>query len=252
MKKQADRLGAVVALLGATTVFVPAVDAQSSVDDVAVYHAVMRTPIGAVTPVVTSTMIGTLQNGASLALRYGYLPTGTLNGTFNNLAITGILPAGLGSTVSVTGGISTESCDAGCGAKLMLGAAGDIRLMSKVFGTTPRSSRMTVALSGEFGYAQTAGGHVMSGHVGAPISLVPPNVQGAGMQFVPFVTPGFAFGQLSDASLSAGESGTKYTVGGGVGIINRESSVSVHVGFQYIGVTNAKTMFGLGIQVGGK
>src|SRR5438270_553519 len=112
------------------------VRAQSP-NDVVAFAGIMSTPVGALSPVMTNTMIGRLQNGASLALRVGHLSASPLSSSTTSFGVTGVLPAGLGSSVSLTGGVNTCS---GCTAALMLGAGGDTRLYSAPFGGTTSTS----------------------------------------------------------------------------------------------------------------
>jgi hypothetical protein len=215
--------------------------AQSQNDAIA-YAGMMSTPVGALSPVMTNTIIDRLQNGASLGLRYGHLSRPF--SSINSIGVTGVLPAGLGSTLSLTAGVSACS---GCDAALMLGGGGDIRVYASPFGTTSTSPLVTVTLDGQLGYAHASSTDFISGYVGAPIALV---ARGTGMQFVPFLTPGFGFAQISGGGSSG--SGSIMMLGGGVGVYNTASSVSASVGFQHPFITNGKTMIGLTLTLGGK
>ena len=70
------------------------------------------------------------------------------------------------------------------------------------------------------------------------------------MKFVPYVTPAFGFGRAGGGGAS--ESGVRFLLGGGVGLYNPESSVSVHAGFQQIFISGAKMLFGVGLSLGGR
>ena len=50
-----------------------------TVEERAVYAALAATPAGALPPMLTNTLVDRLQNGASLALRYGNLAPGDFN-----------------------------------------------------------------------------------------------------------------------------------------------------------------------------
>ena len=63
----------------------------------------------------------------------------------------------------------------------------------KIYMTAPL---LTVSLDGELGYGNRDPGSYISGYVGAPIALV---ARGSGMQFVPFITPGFGFAHMACA-----------------------------------------------------
>jgi hypothetical protein len=217
--------------------------AQSARDIIA-FTGIMTTPVGALSPVMTNTLIDRFQNGASLALRYGHLSSGDFNSATNSVGVTGVLPAGLGSSVSLTGGVTT--CQ-GCDAALLLGVGGDTRLYASPFGSTSTSPLVTLSLDGQLGFGHVRSTSYFSGYVGAPVALVG---RGVGMQFVPFITPGFGFAQQSANGSSS--SGSLFMVGGGLGVYNKVTNVSANLGFQYPFVTNGTTMIGLTLTLGGK
>jgi hypothetical protein len=221
--------------------FAGALGAQS--DNLVAHVAISGTPVGALPPILTSTLINRLQNGASLALRYG--SRNGSGGVTHAAGVTGILPMGLGSTVSLTGGLIT--CGGGCQAALMLGVGGDMRIYERMWGTTSTSPLFTVSLDGELGYGRTNPGTAISGYVGAPLTLVQ---RGTGMQFAPFVTPAFAFAQRSVSGSST--SGSMMMVGGGLGIYNMLTNVSMNVGVQHAFTQGSRDTFGLAVTIGGK
>jgi hypothetical protein len=216
--------------------------ASQSRDDAAANVALAFTPVGALPPLVTSTIQGEAQRGVALGLRYGYV-----------FGLTAILPFGLGSTVSLTGGLFSPNCD-DCDSGLMLSIGADRALGEIPFGSGRDGSRLRFALNGELGYGQPKGasfsdGSLMSGAVGIPISLVSGSRNRDEMRIVPFVTPGFGFGGTrGDGSTS----GTALMIGGGVGIYNRSNSVALSFGFQHIAVENAGTQIGLALVLGGR
>ncbi len=223
-----------------------------TIDEQAVRTAIIRTPIGALSPMLTNTLLNRLQNGASLAMRYGYLSSGDFNETTNAFAVTGVLPAGLGSTLTLTGGVILNETSPVLGAsetrgQLMLGVGGASRLGGATRGNTATSPLWTVSLDGELGYGNSNPGTYFAGYVGAPIALVP---RGEGMQFVPFVTPGFAFAKNSANGTSTNGSGLM--VGGGLGIYNVMSSVTINVADQHQFMDGAKSVVGINVLIGGK
>jgi hypothetical protein len=234
-------------LLAAAFVAGPMSAASSqTIDERATYFALTRTPVGALAPILTNTLVERLQNGASLVLRYGNLASGDFNNTAHTFAVTGILPAGLGSSLSITAGTITTDCS-GCNPELMLGVGGDIRLMGRTMGTTATSPLFTISLDGELGYGNRDPGTYFTGYVGAPIALVQ---RGTGMQFVPFITPGFGLAQTSVSGSSS--SGSGLMLGGGLGIYNTESSLIVNVGIQHQFMTGARNAIGINVLFGGK
>ncbi|MEO5567189.1 MAG: hypothetical protein ABIR92_01770 [Gemmatimonadaceae bacterium] len=221
-------------------------------DEVATYTAIVRTPIGALSPMLTNTLLNRLQNGASLAVRYGNLAKGDFNANSNAFALTGILPAGLGSSLTLTAGVILNETSPIVGApetrgQLILGVGGDIRLIGRTMGNTAASPLWTVSLDGELGYGNANPGTYFGGYVGVPIALVQ---RGEGMQFVPFLTPGFAFAQNSANGTST--SGSGLMVGGGLGIYNMMSSVTVNVAVQHQFMNGARNTIGINLLLGGK
>jgi hypothetical protein len=217
-----------------------------TLDEVLTYGAIASTPVGALPPMLTNTMIDRLQNGASFAVRYGHLDGSDFVPAIHGIGVTGILPAGLGSTITVTGGMTIGDCD-GCKAELMLGVGGDLRLTGMSMGTTSTSPLFTVSLAGDVGYGNADPGSFFSGYVGVPVALVQ---RGSGMQFVPFITPGFSFARTSSGSETS--SGSGFMLGGGLGIYNSLTNVTVNVGVQHVFISSAQTMIGLNLIVGGK
>lgn len=228
----------------------------------AAYNALLQTPIGALTPIMTSTITGSLQQGVQFAVRYAYMKemVGVYDAPFggasfdrfevgaNNFAATAILPAGLGSTISLTAGAFYPSCS-GCRASLMLSGGGDLRLASMATGNQPDSPLFLVGLNGELGFGAPSEVKYLSGAVGVPVSLVQ---RGQGMRIGAFVTPQFGFGTAYYSGDIGGgtESGTRFGVGGGVGVYNPASTVSVTLGAQYIDFPHSTGVYGVTVRLG--
>jgi hypothetical protein len=235
---------ALLVVLGAQTA-----RAQSTNDAVA--RAVLQlTPIGALPPLVTSTLQAEVQREAALALRYGYISASDGGADANNGGVTAIFPVGLVGTISLTAGVFKYTCE-DCKAGLMLGLGGDRRLGDMVMGTGSDGSRIQFALNGELGYGRPQGGDAsaLSGAVGLPISFISGSRTRDAMRIVPFVTPGFGFGSFTGEGSS---SGSALMFGGGLGIYNRSSSIALSLGFQYIAVREAPTQIGLNLVFGGR
>jgi len=212
----------------------------------AAWSALLGTPTGALVPLLTPTLAGAPAHSAQLALRYGHSQGINDLASLNNFAVTALFPAGTGATISLTGGMIRPSCD-GCDTHLMLSIGGDMALYSSPLGPSSDAGRFAVALNGEFGYGKPEDGTLLAGSVGLPFSLV---LGSTGMRFVPYVTPAFGFGSSSESGSSV--SGVRFLLGGGVGLHNPESTVSVHAGFQQIFISDAKMIFGLGLSIGGR
>jgi hypothetical protein len=246
------RVVALVSLAGSAA-------AAQSVSEIAAFNALMFTPIGGLPPIMTSSISADVQRSAQLAFRYGYISGNSrdalFGGDLNSFGISGLFPMGVGSTFSLTGGVSSPQCDE-CDASLMLSVGGDMRLTSMPMGTERDAARLTISLNGEFGFGKPKVplgivSSVWSGAVGLPIGLVSGGGS-AGMRIVPFITPAFGFGNVDFRGDIETESGSRFMLGGGVGIYNRTSSVALNVGFQYIPIDNGGTQIGLALMIGGR
>src|SRR5436853_536483 len=91
--------------------------------DVEAAVALMLTPVGALPPLMTSTIEGETQRGVALGLRYGHWSSSNFFDS-NNGGVTAILPVGVASTVSLTAGFFSPDCR-DCSSGLMLGLGGD-------------------------------------------------------------------------------------------------------------------------------
>jgi hypothetical protein len=223
------------------------VSGAQGTNQVATYAAITRTTVGALTPMLTNTMLNRLQNGASLALRYGNLPAGDINSANHAGAISAILPAGLGGNVRLTAGFNFTDCS-DCDPDLMAGIGGNYRLIGSTMGTTPTSPLWTVGIDGEFGYGNRNPGTFLAGSVGVPIALVQ---RGEGMQFVPFVTPALGFGRMSGDIIETAN-GSAFMIGGGLGVYNSLTGVVINVAGQHTFTDHARTVIGVNVLFGGK
>jgi hypothetical protein len=242
--------------------------AQTS-GDFAARTALVLTPVGALPPIMTSTIAAETRTDVSVSLRYGHLPNSGGSASFNNAGATVLFPVGQRSTVSLTGGFFSASCR-DCDPGLMLGLAGDTRLGETPFGSGRNPSRLTLGLNGELGYGSPRNssfndGALVSGMVGLPIGLVPGSRERDAMRIVPFITPGFGFGGIRGGDRvvlvrpngvvdvrSDELSGTRFMLGGGLGIYNRSSTVSFTLGFQYVSIEDAEPQFGIALTLGGR
>jgi hypothetical protein len=245
----------------------PATGAAQSTNELAVFSAGNLTPVAGLPPIMTSSISGQAQLSAQLVLRYGYLaqerreqlvPRGQVD--INNFGVTGVLPMGLGATISITAGVSSPACS-DCDPGLMLSLGGDMRLTEVPFGSAEDAARLTIAVNGEFGFGKpklplrilsTA----WAGSVGVPIGLLTGRRNAGGMRIVPFITPALVFGTTDFEDNIAGfpnsESGARFMIGGGVGIYNRQSPIVLNVGFQYMAIENGGAQIGLALMFGGR
>ncbi len=216
------------------------------------YFALIRTAVAGLPPIATSTILGDLQDGVALAIRYGYVPAGMSFPLHNNAGATAVLPVGTASTVSITGGISSAA--QGGSDAWVLDLGGDMRLTDIPIHQGRSAPNLRIGLNGELGYAKPTESGLIAGSVGLPLSLFRPNRPKQSLQVVPFLTPAFSFGNFnpnSDINLPS-ESGAHFLIGGGLGLYNRSSSVAMNFGFQYVAVDNGKVQLGLVLTLGGR
>jgi len=109
---------------------------------------------------------------------------------------------------------------------------------------------LRVGLNGEFGYSKPTNATLLAGSVGLPLSLISRGGRNE-MHVVPFLTPAFGFGDFNPENGDSG-SGSKFMLGGGVGIFNPTSSVALNLAFQHVFVDGGQTEFGLGLVLGGR
>lgn len=224
----------------------------------AAYRAIRASPVGALPPVMTSTIAGFAQGSAQLALRGGYSPGDHGQSVSNNYAATGIFPIDLGSTLSFTGGMRAPTC-AGCDRSLMLAIGADRRLGAFGLGETAFPLRFTFGVQGELGYARPETGTAFSGYFGVPIATViggPSSdvVAGRGYRFMGFATPGIAWAQELAPPEVGGDAmtGYRFLLGAGVGIFNPAANVMINAGVQQIAIDPSEPQFGLVVTLGGR
>ena len=234
-------------ILSVITAAIAAPVGAQTASEAAAYTAITLTPVGGLAPMLTNTLIDRAQNGASLALRYGHLPSGDANVKNEAGAVTAILPVGLGGTFSLTGGVNVPDCT-GCNAGLMLGVGGDYRLLGSAMGNMASSPLWTISLDGELGYAKRSDATLTSLYIGLPIALVQ---RGQGMQFVPFITPALAYGKFSADGVDISPA-SAMMLGGGLGIYNTDSNVIINVGAQHSFMNGARNTIGINLVLGGK
>ena len=224
--------------------------AQELPDDLAAYIALGFTTVGGLAPMVTPTISGIPLRSPALAVRYGRL--NETNGSLNNFVGSVVLPISTAASLSFSAGVRNQSFDDGGDSQndLLLSAAGDMMLSQGLFGTG--GSKYTLGLNGELGYGRAPGvSSIWAGSVGVPVALVFGQSSGP-MKIVPFLTPAFGFGTInSDDPFSKG-SGSRFMLGGGVGLEQLASNISISGGFQKIFIQDGKTVFGLSVTIGGR
>jgi len=218
-----------------------------SVGDLAAYVALSATPVGAMTPVVSSAMLGRIAKGYSVTGQYGHLSDDAAG--FNSFGASVSMPL---SGFSLGGSLGFMSPSAqGSKSNLMLGANAETNLGAWALGQGKNANLFTLSARGDFGWANPDDGTGTSNSItalslsaGAPLALV---LKNGDMTWAPFVTPGLGWGRLS--ANGASESGTRFMMGAGLGMTHR-NGWGVSVGMQKVFIDQGKTVFGLNLSYG--
>jgi len=226
-----------------------------SVNDRFASQALRASHLGALTPLMTPSMIRRTVSGAQLGIRYGLMDE--QGQRTHAIAGSGILAVGLASSVTLTAGVTDSECS-GCAPGLILGLGGDMRVFERA-DVVASGSTFTIAVGGDFGYAAQASNTDQSAlalGIGAPMTLVFGGNR-EGMRIVPYFAPVFGVGQVNDVICIAdpcdkSPSGTRVVLGGGLGIWNPISSISASVGVNQVMINSARPVFGVNVIVGGR
>ena len=228
--------------------------AQTSVGDERAFVALRASHIGSLTPLMTPAMISRRLNSAQLAIRYGFLDEGGIRS--HAIAASAILTAGLQSSMTLTAGVRDDDCT-GCTPALLLGAGGDMRVI-ELGDPLGAGSALNIAVSGEVGYAQLNPGseHALTLGIGAPITLSLANIGTTQMRIAPYLMPMFGIGQTSGPCSPSGtgcdKNGTRWVIGGGVGVWNAATNISAAIGVNQIVLSGAKPVYGINVILGGR
>jgi hypothetical protein len=227
------------------------VAAQFTTGEGRAFIALRSSHIGSLTPLMTPAMLNRRLDGAQLGIRYGLRDESGIHA--HSIAASGIFGVGAQSSVTATAGVVDADC-ATCSPAMLLGIGADMRL-KEVGDVIGGGSLLTIAVSGDIGYAQLKPGndYGITLGVGAPITLSFGGATG-GLRFAPFFTPIFGVGQTSTPCMvtNCEESGTRWLLGGGIGVWNRESSVAVSVGINQVVRSGAQPVYGINVLIGGR
>ena len=210
------------------------------------------THIGALTPIITPAMLSRRLNGMQLGLRYGWHEEEGV--TTHAVAFSGMLGVGMASSIALTAGVADADCGP-CSPALMLGIGGDMRIV-ELGDLAGGGSSLSLALSGDVAYAQLKPGDEtgLALGIGAPVTLTFAAAPD-GLRFAPYVTPVFGVGSTSlgcTGLLECEESGTRFVIGGGVGVWNPLTSISASLGINHVMADGANPVFGVNVQIGGR
>ena len=212
-----------------------------SVNDLAGYVALSGTPVGAMTPVVTSAMFGRIPKGYSIIGQYGHLSDNVLG--FNSFGVTASMPF---SGVSLGGSLGFMSPSAqGAKSNMMLGLNAETNLGAWALTDGKDANLFTMSVRGDFGWANPQDLGLLSFSAGVPVALV---LKSGDMTFAPFVTPGFGWGRVSPTG-GTSESGTRFMTGAGIGFSHR-NGWGASLGMQKVFIDQGKTVIGLNLSYG--
>ena len=232
-------------LAGAAMVAFASTASAQSEKDVAAYLALMSTPHGSMPSVASPLMAGEARTGAALDVRYGRYSFDGSDVTTSTFGIGGNFAAGERGRLGIMLGRSAADC-ANCEATMMAGVDYSRSLFSRPVGASTTSS-LNVGINPEFGYGKIDEGdadvNAMSFALNVPVSYA--YGLKSGMQIVTHVAPGLGYGRLSaeDESLS----GTRTSLGGGIGLLNIGKGLGVNLGFRKVFLEEAPTQWGLGM-----
>jgi len=212
-----------------------------STNDIAGYVALSGTPVGAMTPIVTSAMLGRIAKGYSVAGQYGHLSDNTTG--FNSFGASISMPV---SGFSLGGSLGFFSPSAqGSKSNMMLGLNAETNVGAWALGDGKDANLFTLSARGDFGWANPQDLGLLSFSASAPFALV---LKSGSMTWAPYVTPGFGWGRVSPTG-AASVSGTRFMMGGGLGVTHA-NGWGLSLGMQKIFIDQGKTAFGLNVSYG--
>lgn len=209
--------------------------AQDDVEDYIAYFALLTTPKGALSPLAPAGARG------ALTLRYGrneVFDGEGADGAFNNFGLTFSPRVGPGRLDLTLAAVTCNDCDG-----LMLAEVGyEGTLLTSPMGT----GSLTFGVRPAFGYGRSTDSDVdgnsmsLSGELPVALNLG----AGTGGRLALFVTPGFAWGRMSEGSDSV--DGTRPMLSGGAHF-GTAGGFGVTAGVQKVFVDEGKSTFGVGV-----
>jgi len=212
-----------------------------SANDVAGYLALGGTPVGAMTPVVTSAMLGRIAKGYSIVGQYGHMSDNALG--YNSFGASVSMPVS-GFSLGGSFGFMSPSAQ-GSKSNMMLGLNAETNLGAWALSDGKNANLFTLSGRGDFGWANPQDLGLLSFSASAPFALV---VKNGSMTWAPFVTPGFGWGRVSPTGANS-FSGTRLMMGGGLGVTHA-NGWGLSLGMQKIFIDQGKTTFGLNVSYG--
>lgn len=223
------------------------------------YVSILGTPLGSLPPLATYTIAGLAQHTPQLIARYGFisdmaLPLAPDSGGHNahsldSFGLTGLVPLGLGATVSLTVGASNEECSGCAGTRFMGAIDGDYRILTTGLHNA-NANHFTLAVAGEVGVGHPSTGPTWTANLGFPMSFTFGSETGT--RLIPFIAPGWAFLTTNGVSTGDGMTSGRLLIGSGVQLLNPKSNLGASVGLQYIFVNKTQVQIGASLSYGGR
>ena len=199
------------------------------------YAALNTTPIGALPPALSSSMLNGTAEGWGLQTRYGYMSVG--ESALHNLGIGVDFRAPWSGNVGITLGYGMPG-EEGAESYMMLGAGWQSRITSSDVG----GAKLNVGVQTDLGYSKHDDVNAIAAAFSVPVAFV----AGSGSwSYAPFLSPGFGFGRLSDEIGS--ESGTRFLLGGGIALNSPSRGMAFNVGVQKVFIEEGDVQFGVGL-----
>src|SRR6185295_19441475 len=177
--------------------------------------------------------------------RYGLMNDNNVNSQAIAASVTWV--AGLQSSFTLNAGVLDADCNA-CPPALLLGAGADMRV-AELGDPAGDASQLTISVGGDMGYGQLKPGddHALALGVSAPVTLSLGSGGRDGLRFVPYFTPTFGVGETSTECLpvSCSRNGTRFLLGGGLGVWNPTSNFSASIGISQVMISGAQPVYGI-------
>jgi hypothetical protein len=223
------------------------------------YLALLGTPTASLPPLGTYTMLGVALGSPQLVARYGYNPDitrplapntgGHLARPLDSFGLTGILPLGLGATVSLTAGFSNQRCDGCYGSAFMASLASDYRITTVSLAAS-NTLRLIVGANAEVGIGHPEIGTAWTANVGVPLAFAIGDQTGTSI--TPFITPSAAFVSTSGGSSISVDGAIRGLLAAGASLYNPKSLFSATVGLETVFVSHTELVLGLSLSFGGR
>ncbi|MGH7718349.1 MAG: hypothetical protein ACREON_05835 [Gemmatimonadaceae bacterium] len=247
----------------------------------AAYFAITSTPLGAL-PSLVPFQLGGVARRTGLRAHYGYIDE---EGSLARRTLGAGLDIAVGpGTIGLTAGYHDIACDEdeleeelglggldiGCGGGFIIGGNFAAPLVQSPLNAAG-STTFVLGVDAALGYGTGSlfelslsdpgdplsfevDASSLSGGLGIPLLVV---ARTGGVTLVPHLTPRFAYGRVTlsvDTNVPGAdaddesEDGTRFMLGGGLGILFDGSGFGLDLGFQKVFVEDGKTMLGLGVR----